>query len=302
MLKKIQYCSSRSVQTPTGFMIEDKMQRQRFEHKYLLTEAKAAQVGAFIDSYLERDPHGAGQPGLAYPVHSIYLDSDNLDTYWWTINGAKNRFKLRVRFYDNRPDTPVFFEIKRRVDRVIFKQRAAVRKEYAPLLLDGQLAEPGWLINPDPRSIGALAHFTHLSQQLGARLKVHVGYSREAWVDARTTGVRATLDRRVGAEPEAFPRFSTRLKSPCFAFGRTVILELKFTDRFPNWFRDLVETFDLMQCGAAKYCAGVTMIGEARLGHRLEVFAQRGLDPGTLLSTDSVWPCPGEETDECAVA
>jgi len=44
-------------------------------------------------------------------------------------------------------------------------------------------------------------------------------------------------------------------------FGKEVILELKFTDRFPDWFRELVRVFGLMQCGAAKYVDGVTLIG-----------------------------------------
>jgi len=37
-----------------------------------------------------------------------------------------------------------------------------------------------------------------------------------------------------------------------------VILELKFTARYPNWFRDLVETFNCMQMGAAKYSEGIS--------------------------------------------
>jgi hypothetical protein len=271
-------------------MTQDNMQRQRFEHKYLLSTEQAVRVGDFIDSYLDRDPNGEGRSDHAYRVHSLYLDSDNLDTYWWTINGCKNRFKLRLRFYDNRADTPVYFEIKRRVDRVIFKERAAVRKEAARLLLEGQLPERGWLVSAKPEHLAALNHFTCLAQRLEARPRVHVGYWRQAWIDSRNSGVRATLDRRVGAmvQPEAV--FSTRMRQACFPFGRTVILELKFTDRFPNWFRELVETFDLMQCGAAKYCMGVTMIGEERLGHRLQLFAERGLDPGTLLNLESPPP------------
>jgi hypothetical protein len=38
-----------------------------------------------------------------------------------------------------------------------------------------------------------------------------------------------------------------------------VILELKFTGRFPNWYRELVRAFDLMQGGAAKYCEGTLL-------------------------------------------
>ena len=278
----------------------DPMQRQRFEQKYLLEEERAVQVGDFINSCLERDSHSLGQSGHAYAVHSIYLDSDNLDTYWWTINGSKNRFKLRLRFYDNRPNSPVFFEIKRRVDRVILKQRAAVRKEAAHWLLDGQLPEPDWLLSPEPAQLAALSHFIDLMLRLEARPKVHVGYQREAWVDPRTSSVRATLDRRVGAEPAPLARFSTRMKKPVFPFGRTVILELKFTDRFPRWFQELVERFNLMQCGAAKYCMGVSQIGEQRLGHRLHLFADRGLDPDTLLNLEPFPARRGKEPGRAA--
>jgi hypothetical protein len=35
-----------------------------------------------------------------------------------------------------------------------------------------------------------------------------------------------------------------------------VILELKFTERFPNFYRDLVQRFNLAQTGAAKYLEG----------------------------------------------
>jgi len=41
-----------------------------------------------------------------------------------------------------------------------------------------------------------------------------------------------------------------------------VILELKFTARYPKWFRDLVETFDCVQMGAAKYSEGIFARGE----------------------------------------
>jgi hypothetical protein len=40
------------------------------------------------------------------------------------------------------------------------------------------------------------------------------------------------------------------------------VLELKFTNRFPDWFKELVRVFGLMQCGAAKYVDGVTLVGE----------------------------------------
>ena len=66
------------------------------------------------------------------------------------------------------------------------------------------------------------------------------------------------------------------MHNPWKPFGKEVILELKFTNRFPDWFGDLVRVFKLTQCGAAKYCEGVAAIGEYRLDARLR--PEAGLD------------------------
>ena len=68
-------------------MSVDRMQRQRFEKKYRITEEVAFGVREFVSSHLELDEHGAGLPSYSYSVHSLYLDSDQLATYWMTING-----------------------------------------------------------------------------------------------------------------------------------------------------------------------------------------------------------------------
>jgi hypothetical protein len=38
------------------------------------------------------------------------------------------------------------------------------------------------------------------------------------------------------------------------------VVELKFTNRFPQWFGELVRIFGLRQCGAAKYADGVALM------------------------------------------
>ena len=124
-------------------MVEDRMQLQRWELKYIIPERVALSIRDFVRAYLDLDEDGATRPSLSYPVHSLYLDSEDLVLYWNTINGNKNRYKLRLRFYDNRSDAPVYFEIKRRVNDAILKQRGAVRREAVGWLLAGHLPEPG---------------------------------------------------------------------------------------------------------------------------------------------------------------
>src|SRR5438876_727901 len=242
-------------------MAEDKMQQQRFELKYIIKEDVALAVRDFVGSYLEIDEYGATLPNFSYPVHSLYLDSDGLGLYHSTINGDKNRYKLRLRFYDNRAEAPVFFEIKRRMNNIIAKQRGGVRRDAVDWLLAGHLPEPAHLVSRDPRQQVALQNFCKLSHDIRARPKAHIAYLREAWISPRENSVRVTMDREVKCEPERLPRLSACMDNPVVVFGKEVILELKFTDRFPDWFRELVRVFGLMQCGAAKYVDGVTMMG-----------------------------------------
>ena len=237
------------------------MQQQRFENKYRISPDQALAVREFVQSYMVLDENGVGKPDLSYPVHSIYLDSPELATYWMTINGDKNRFKLRLRFYDDRSESPVFFEIKRRLNNCILKQRGGVHKTAVPGLLAGQLPEPGQILSKEAKHLVAIQRFCQLSQQLQATPKVHVAYVREAWMHPDNNTARLTFDRHVRAEPRFDATFGTALEHPAHTFENEVILELKFTDRFPNWFRDVVEHFDLFQCGAAKYCEGIEAIG-----------------------------------------
>ena len=242
----------------------DRMQQQRFELKYLITDRVALRIRDFVSSYLEIDEYGASKPNLSYPVHSLYLDSDDLKIYHQTINGTRNRFKLRLRFYDDRAETPIFFEIKRRVNNCILKQRGAVRRGAVNWLLAGHLPEPSHLISQEPKQLVALQRFSLLANLLHAKPKAHVAYEREAWMSPHDNSVRVTLDRSMTCEPRFSSVAGTRLESPVYTYGKNVILELKFTDRFPDWFRDMVRVFDLMQYSAAKYAEGVTLVGEHR--------------------------------------
>lgn len=256
-------------------MGQDKLQLSRLELKYRITEEKALRIRDFVRSYLEVDEFGANDPNFSYPIHSVYLDSDDLKTYWHTINGDKNRFKLRLRYYDERPTSPVFFELKRRMNDAILKQRGGVRREAVDWLLRGQLPEPEHLLSGNAKQLVALQRFSYLMHDLRARPKAHIFYIREAWVSTQDNSARVTMDRDVQFEPQFDSHLTTHLRNPVRAFAPMVILELKFTARYPNWYRDLVHIFDLNRTSAAKYADGVAIIGEDRFyahsaanGHR----------------------------------
>ena len=82
-------------------------------------------------------------------------------------------------------------------------------------------------------------------------LKVHVAYLREAWLPHDDNSVRVTMDRQVRDDPEPTARLSTQMTNPVLVFGDSVILEIKFTGRFPHWLADMVRAFNLRPCSAA---------------------------------------------------
>jgi hypothetical protein len=240
---------------------EDRLQSQRFEFKYVIREEVAIAVREFVRSYLEIDGYGATLPNLSYPVHSLYLDSPDLKLYRSTINGNKNRFKLRLRFYENRPNAPIYFEIKNRRGSVILKERGAVKREAAPTVLSGHVPELEHLVLKDSKQLVALHHFCQHVVNLQAKPQTHVAYLREAWLSQDENSVRVTMDRRVRSEICPDLRLTPEMAEPMYVFGNLVVLELKFTDRFPDWFKELVRIFGLMQGSAAKYVDGVTRLG-----------------------------------------
>ena len=245
--------------------MRDKLQLQRFELKYVIEESVALAVRDFVNVQLELDEFSVGRPNFSYPVHSLYLDSDDLHLYQSTINSERNRYKLRLRYYNDHADTPVFFEIKRRVDNAILKQRGGVKREAVDLLMAGHLPEPGHLSSNNPKHFFAVPRFCELMKRLDAKPKVHVAYLREAWLPHDDNSVRVTMDRQVRDDPEPTARLTTEMRNPILVFGKSVILEIKFTGRFPGWFKELVRVFGLTQCSAAKYVDGVTLMGEDRL-------------------------------------
>ena len=243
---------------------DHRLQLQRFELKYLIDERITLAMRDFVGSYLELDEYAVGRANLSYPVHSLYIDSDDLKTHYFSINGTKNRFKLRLRYYDDKPNTPVFFEVKARVDNCIMKQRCGVRRDAVPLLLAGQLPEPDQLLSKEPRHLLALQRFNFLLHQLNGRPKAHNHYLREAWVSPHDNSVRVTFDRNIRIEPWFRPEPVVRMFNPRRVFPEFVVLELKFNTRFPNWFKELARRFNLMQFSSAKYSEGLLLLGEHR--------------------------------------
>lgn len=243
----------------------ERLQKQRFEFKYRISENKAQAIRFFCRDYLEPDNYGVINPGhSSYPVHSIYIDSPCYKTYHDTINGNRNRYKLRLRYYEESSHTPVFFEVKRRQDQVIYKTRSEVKRPAVDSILTGKIPGYNDLVYPSENQFHSLMIFSRLLNLINARPALHISYLREAWERNNSNSVRITFDRSVKAYKTNTFRTSSDLSRTIPVFGNHVILELKFTNRFPEWLQELVQKFNLRRESAAKYVDGLVQFQEQK--------------------------------------
>lgn len=262
----------------------DRAQRTRREIKYQILEEQALAVRSYLSSYLEPDEFAVGKADNSYSVHTLYLDSNQLATYRAANDGDRNRFKLRIRYYDDNPTSPVFFEIKRRLNEGIVKQRARVRREAVHSLLVGESPTPDHLYKWHPQHWTDLLDFWQLVERLQAAPRAHNSYMREAYVNAGEATVRVTIDRAVQICPEFGGELGTKLEDGVEVFPNVVILELKFTDRMPTWLIEMVRGFDLKSTGAAKYVEGVELLGIPKVARRRTGFEWGNADVSTATS------------------
>jgi hypothetical protein len=229
------------------------LQANRFEYKYLVSHSAALAIRDFIRAHLVSDEFSAPHDGTGYPVHSLYCDSMGLSLCRATMQGHKNRFKLRMRFYDDQPASPIFFEIKRRANDAIMKERVAVHRSSVPRLLAGYFPERKDMMSPAPRAWDTLQRFCQWYNDLSASGQVFVSYLREAFFSPDDNSVRVTFDREL--------RGSRYAGSLSLGNGLTwipvaingVIFEIKFTTRFPLWMGDMARIFNLQRRSIPKY-------------------------------------------------
>lgn len=232
--------------------------RSRYECKYLISEMLVAQLREFIHPFMEPDRYALRHPNLRYPICSLYYDSHDLSLYQQTVSGEKNRFKLRIRTYDDLPDSPVFFEVKRKSNAIVSKHRGILSREAAVSLVSRERSSLE--LSDDPQNRSELDQFVLQSDLIEANPVMRVAYMREAYESRNGDPLRITIDTEL--------RHTMTLDYDLHhSTGRWVttpvqgaIIEIKFTERFPAWISDLVRTFGFKQQAVPKYVMSVDQL------------------------------------------
>ncbi|WP_344487955.1 polyphosphate polymerase domain-containing protein, partial [Nonomuraea monospora] len=229
----------------------------RYEIKYLVDMNEAVALREEIAQRLDRDRH-SGDKG--YGIWSVYYDTRQLRFYWEKIEGLKFRRKLRVRHYGDRfaveDDTPVFVEIKQRVNRVTQKRR--VRLPYRDAL---RLCNGRQMVEHDPSQRAFLEEVLDLVLRLDLRPIAMTGYQRHAYMGRDAdVGLRVTFDQRIRGRDRDFHLGADAENRLIVPAGKSIV-EVKANDRVPYWLTDLTAKRNLQVVRVSKYCQSVEAHG-----------------------------------------
>jgi len=230
----------------------------RYEIKYLVPREILGDLRDELGRRMEVDAYAAAG---GYGVWSVYYDTTRLRFYWEKIEGLRFRRKLRIRHYGDRcvdDDTPVFVEIKQRVNRVTQKRRVQV-----PYGQARQLCDQRRMIDCGDSGHGFLEEVLGLVAGLDLRPIAMTGYRREAFVGrGAEVGLRVTLDHRVLGRDRDF-HLGADVENKFIVPPRLAVLEVKANERVPYWLTDLTARHSLAVVRMSKYCQSVEAFGKA---------------------------------------
>ncbi|MCB9422000.1 MAG: polyphosphate polymerase domain-containing protein [Ardenticatenaceae bacterium] len=226
----------------------------RFELKYLLTLQQAEQFKTGLRRYLVPDEHGNNNG--RYALTSLYYDSPGLRCYWEKENGIKFRRKLRLRRYETgeilTEETPIFLEIKQRIDRVTQKRRAVLPYgEALRLCNDRQLPDYA------PEDKAVIEEIFVFLWQYNLRPMSIIRYDRQAFMGTEyDIGLRVTFDTGLSFQTHPLHLHERPSSLPMLAPNLTV-MEIKVNERIPSWLTDMIAAHNLQLIRVSKYCRSI---------------------------------------------
>jgi hypothetical protein len=221
---------------------------EAFEIKFLLPNEIARVILERARKQMQLDPHCDPNLGEAYEVHGLYFDTKDFHVYHRAE--SHNTHKLRLRRYGRM--SSVFLEHKAKVKGRVRKHRTSVDDGEIRMLSDAQ-SPANWT--------GEWFHKRMRTRRL--RPMCEISYLRTAFIGGDgTEAYRLTLDRHLRCRP--FADWGIRgVDQGTFVLNDQMILELKFVEVMPTFFKELLADLQLSPQRVSKYRMSIDACGLA---------------------------------------
>lgn len=213
---------------------------KRYELKYLLTAQQKAEMLQAMAPYMRLDRYGRTT------IRNLYFDTDNYRLIRRSLEKPAYKEKLRVRSYRApAPDDPVFVELKKKYQSVVYKRRLILPEREArrcfqsgaPLPVHSQIADE---IEYFRRYYGPLYPTVFLS------------YEREAYAAMDGGDFRVTFDENIRYRQHELSLGSAAYGTALLPEGRT-LMEIKTASGMPLWMSHTLNELQVYKTSFSKY-------------------------------------------------
>lgn len=221
---------------------------KRYELKYMLNYRQKQRLLEAMEPYMALDQYGR------VTIRNIYFDTGHYRLIRHSMERPIYKEKLRLRSYAPAgPDSPVFVELKKKYNDVVYKRRLSMPQQQALNWLCGQAA-----LVPDSQIGAELEYFRSFYGTLQPR--VFLSYDREAYYCRAGGDFRVTFDDSILARQDALT-LAAPVGGESLLQDNMVLLELKTAGGIPTWMAEFLTREKLYKTSFSKYgTAYATMI------------------------------------------
>lgn len=213
---------------------------KRHELKYMLSESQRDLLLRAMEPYMALDAYGHTV------IRNIYYDTDTYRLIRRSLEKPAYKEKLRVRSYAKADKgSPVFVELKKKYDSVVYKRRIVMPEQQASDWLSG--AGPAPLQTQIAKEID---YFRRFYETL--RPTVFLSYEREAFYSPEGGDFRITLDENILYREDSLSLASEVWGTPVLERGR-ILMELKTSGGIPLWLTHFLTQQRLFKTSFSKY-------------------------------------------------
>ena len=213
---------------------------QRYELKYLLTREQQEAMLRGMADHMALDQYGKTV------IRNVYYDTDTYLLIRRSIEKPAYKEKLRLRSYGQaEPGTPVFVELKKKFDSVVYKRRLSMDEQQAVDWLRGEESYA-----PSTQISREIDYFRDFYGSLHP--VVFLSYQRHAYY------AKDGLDFRVTFDDEILSR-ETDLTLTAPVYGTSllaedkVLMEIKCSGGIPLWMTKILSQEKLYKTSFSKY-------------------------------------------------
>ena len=227
----------------------------RYEFKFPMSYDDMDRMINDLIPYVKQDKY-VNEYGI-YTISSLYLDNDQKECYYETLNNDYYRQKVRLRVYGkkNNGDSNAFLELKTKIDGLVIKRRVHMKLSDAEAFIK-ECIEKGTDASVDytcsnPQILKEIKHVIIRKQLKPVNV---ISYERLPLVSVEDSALRITFDfniRSRGDNLELTHGTGGELRIP----KEVAVLEVKTNKAIPFWLTKILAKYKYRNQTFSKYCS-----------------------------------------------